>query len=139
VRLPVRCPHHRKDAPTFLIAEGSEAEVSKTLLRGRPSEPPPATIGPVCGLRAWQCEHDSCAWIRHRTSRPTNPNWRWSAGRWVWDSAAGEPPYTFTDQRVIRCPHCRVTWQGKARRLLARQLRALGDDISRDVAEDLIG
>ena len=86
VQMNVLCPHHRTDAPTHLRGTGSEARLNPSLLRGRPTEPPPPTAGPTCGTKS--CGHTSCSLVRLYTSVPLSPDWRWVAGRWVWASTA---------------------------------------------------
>lgn len=130
-RLGSLCPDHRAEHPTELRIVGATARLAPSLLAGPPADARllPSTTA-VCADP--ECAHSSC---RHRRERrlvdrrgvPTD----WvldSDGSPRWSSAEDGHPFEWERSGTIRCPRCKKSWTSVTeRRILARQLVALGD------------
>jgi hypothetical protein len=124
------CPHHRAEKPTPLRVLGSIAVIAPSLLAG-PPKPRRLLIGPACT----ECAHHRCAWIRERRlidGQGRATDWVLAGdGQPWWLGAAGDRAFTWEEDKVIRCPHCRASWKTVAeKRMLALMLRQLGDQVN---------
>lgn len=124
------CPDHRDDTVPAckLMIEGAKATLARSLLDGPPDEIR-IPAGPLC--RDTECSHDWCSWVRDsrlldNRGRPTD--WVWRDDAPAWSSLTGELAWTWTRSAAVRCPKCKKRWvTAGERRILARELAALGD------------
>jgi len=131
------CPDHR-DRPGQLLIQGAESQLAASLLAGPPGHLR-ILAGPTCapGICV-ECEHLTCHAIRDSRivdNRGRPLDWVMRAGEAMWSSVAGELAFTWRESGTVRCPKCKRAWTTLGeRRMLARELAALGDKRPQELA-----
>lgn len=132
------CPEHRDTAPGKLLIVGARATLARSLLDG-PPDPILLVAGPACppGIYTDDC-HEVCGLIRESRivdghGRPTD--WVWRDDAPAWSSLTGDLAWTWQHTAAVRCPKCKKRWvTAGERRILARELAALGDKRPQELA-----
>ena len=125
------CPDHR-DRPGQLLVEGAESQIAASLLAGPPDHLR-LLAGATCapGIYVDDCDHATCQTIRDSRivdDRGRPIDWVYRASQAMWSSLEGELAFTWRQSGTVRCPKCKRTWTTSSeRRMLARELAALGD------------